>query len=198
MKTKSIALSLALMMITALGVRAQTFEIGVKGGVNLDKIDGRSFNDAFKWGYSAGGFAHIGFGKWGIQPELLWNQTNTQTANNFNEIYLGGLNTTNVSLNYLSVPLLLTYTPFKVLSFQLGPQFGILMSQTQDLAQNTKDAFKKGDVSAVAGAQLNLLKFKLGVRYYLGLNELNGINSSLDSWKNQGLQLYVGFRLLKL
>ncbi len=197
MKTKSIALSLVLLMITTLSLRAQTFELGVKGGINFDKIGGRSFNDAFKWGYSAGGFAHIGFGKWGLQPELLWNQTNTQTATNFNEIYQNGLNSTNVSLNYLSVPVLLTYSPFKVLTFQAGPQFGILVSQTPFLVQDTKDAFKKGDISAVAGAQLNLLKFKVGVRYFVGFNELNGLNTSLDSWKNQGLQLYIGFRILK-
>jgi hypothetical protein len=197
MKTRSIALLLAFLTITVLGAHAQTFELGVKGGANLNKIDGRSFNDAFKWGYSAGGFAHIGFGKWGIQPELLWNQTNTRTADNFNEIFQqGGQNNQDVTLNYLTIPLLVTYTPFKLITFQLGPQFGMLISQTQNLVQTSKDAFKKGDVSGVAGAQLNLLKFKLGVRYFIGFNELNGINTNLDSWKNQGLQVYVGFKIL--
>ncbi|MDR3716677.1 MAG: porin family protein [Puia sp.] len=195
MKTRSIALSLALLTMTALGVRAQSFEIGVKGGINLNKIDGRSFNDQFKWGYAAGGYAHIGFGKWGIQPELLWNQTNTVTAGSFSDIYQRGLNNANVSLNYITVPLLLTYQPFKMISFQLGPQFGVLVNQTENLVQNTKEAFKKGDISGVAGAQLNLFRFRVGLRYFVGLNELNGLNSSLDSWKNQGFQAYLGFRL---
>jgi hypothetical protein len=196
MKTRSIALSLALLTMTALGVRAQSFEVGVKGGVNLNKIDGRSFNDQFKWGYAAGGYAHIGFGKWGIQPELLWNQTNTRTADNFNEIFQqGGQNDQSVSLNYLTIPILVTYSPIKLISFQLGPQFGTLISQTQNLVQTSKNAFKKGDISGVAGAQVNLLRFRVGLRYFLGFNELNGLNTSLDSWKNQGFQAYLGFRL---
>ncbi len=51
------------------------FRIGVKGGLNLNKVNGQSFNDAFDMGYMAGAFAEIDINKFiGIQPELLYSQ----------------------------------------------------------------------------------------------------------------------------
>ena len=60
---------------------AQGFHIGGKVGANMGKIDGESFSDEFKLGYQLGGFAEIDFTKvFGIQPELLWSQTNTKVT----------------------------------------------------------------------------------------------------------------------
>lgn len=195
MKTKSIALSFFLVTITVISGYAQGFHIGVKGGANIFKLDGRSFSDEFKFGYSLGGFAELNFNKtWGIQPELLWNQTNFRTASNFNSVVPQGYNDVKGSLNYLSIPILLSYRPIKLISIQAGPQFGILLGQT-NIVNNAKDAFKKGDFSLLGGAQLNLGGFKLGARYFIGLNNLNDVQND-DKWKNQGFQVYVGFRII--
>jgi len=79
------------------------------------------------------------------------------------------------------------------LAFQLGPQFGILMSQTQSLKDNTLDAFKNGDLAAVAGVQLTILKFRLYGRYALGTKNLNVQNA--ETWKSQHVQLGLGVTL---
>jgi len=175
---------------------AQGFHMGIKGGANVDKIAGKSFEEEFRHGYNLGAFAEINFNKkWGIQPEVLWNQTNTRTSSNFNDIYPHGISDVqNVKLNYLSVPILLTYRPFKALSLQAGPQVGILMDQGKSLLENGRDAFKKGDFAMVGGAQLNIAAFKIGARYQVGLNNINDIDNQ-DKWKSQGFQAYVGFRL---
>ncbi len=47
----------------------------------------------------------------------------------------------------------------------------------------------------LGGVQLNLGSAKVGGRYVVGLNNINDIDNR-DEWKNQGFQLYVGFRLL--
>jgi hypothetical protein len=195
MKTKSIALSLFLVTMTVISGYAQGFHIGLKGGANIFKLDGRSFNDEFKFGYSLGGFAELNFNKsWGIQPELLWSQTNFRTASNFNSVVPGGYNDVKGSLNYLNIPILISYSPIKLISIQAGPQFGILLGQT-NIVSSAKDAFKKGDFSLLGGAQLNLGGFKLGARYFIGLNNLNDVRDD-DKWKNQGFQVYVGFRII--
>jgi hypothetical protein len=63
------------------------FRLGVKLGANLNKIEGQSFNDGFDLSYHAGGFAEIDFNKkWGIQPEVLWNQTSGRRSS-FNTLY---------------------------------------------------------------------------------------------------------------
>jgi hypothetical protein len=175
---------------------AQGFHAGIKGGANIFKVAGKSFQEEFRHGYNLGAFAEINFNKkWGIQPEVMWNQTNTKTSGNFNEIYPHGItDVQNVKLNYLSIPILLTYRPIKPLSLQLGPQVGILMDQDRNLLQNGTDAFKKGDFALVGGAQLNIAAFKVGARYQVGLSNINDIDNQ-DKWKNQGFQAYVGLRI---
>src|SRR5690606_23827543 len=94
--------------------------------------------------------------KWGIQPEVMWNQTNFRTAENFNDVFPEGKNDVEGKLNYLSIPILLSFRPAKLITFQAGPQFGILLNKDQDLFENGKDAFKSGDFSVLGGVQLNL------------------------------------------
>ncbi len=100
-------------------------------------------------------------------------------------------------LNYLSIPILLSFRPVKFISLQAGPQFGILMSGDQNLVQNGQNAFKKGDFSLVGGAQLNLAGLKIGARYVLGLTDVDNLGNGTvqDTWKNKGYQVYAGFRI---
>jgi len=192
---KSIILTFVLVTVIVMGTSAQSFHLGVKGGANIVKIDGQSFNDEFKFGYSLGGFAELNFSKtWGIQPELLWNQSKTTTSNDFNQIY-NGFYGQDVTLNYLSIPVLLSFHPSPILSLQLGPQFGVLLNQPNNLGEGITDAFKHGDLSILGGAQFNLGIFRAGARYFVGLNNINDL-SNQDKWTNQGFQLYVGVRLL--
>lgn len=194
MRIKSVLTGLILLFFGLMNANAQGFHIGAKAGTNISKIDGRSFNDEAEYGFSAGGFVEIDFAKkWGLQPELLWNQSKTTTASNIGEVIPGGFENQNVTLNYLTIPILLTYRPIPILSLQAGPQFGILLSQT-NFVYNVEDAFKKGDFSVVGGAQVNLGGFLIGARYFIGLTNINDI-SNQDKWTNQGIQAYIGFRI---
>lgn len=176
---------------------AQGFHVGLKGGVNMYKIEGKAFSEEFKHGYNAGLFTEINFSnKIGIQPEILWNQAQTQTSTRFKDMYDEGVGELKgVTLNYLSIPLLLNVSPSRLITFQAGPQFGVLINKDQNLLQNGKSAFKSGDLSMLGGVQLNLGGFKLGGRYTVGLTNINDIDNQ-DKWRNQGFQLYAGFRLL--
>jgi hypothetical protein len=59
---------------------------------------------------------------------------------------------------------------------------------------NAGEAFKKGDFALVGGAQLNLGPVLAGARYVAGLTNINNTTNE-SSWKNQGWQLYAGFRI---
>jgi hypothetical protein len=194
MKCKLFALTLVLAIATV-SVKAQFIQLGLKAGTNVFKIDGKSFSDEFRFGYHAGGFMQLKLSdKWHLQPELLWNQYNTKTDTSFGNIYKIS-NLSDVKLNYLSVPILLSYTPSKFISLQAGPQFGVLMDKNRGLFQNGREAFKTGDLSMLAGLQLNLGSLRLTGRYVIGLNNINDIDNK-DRWKNQGFQLGLGLRLL--
>lgn len=190
-------LVLILVAITVSSVSFAQFRIGAKLGANIGKIDGKGFDEQYKLGYHLGGFAEIPLGKkFGIQPEVLWNQINSDTASGFSAIYqnLDDQSLQNPQLNYISIPLLLTYKPIKYLSLQAGPQFGILVNKDKTFIQNGQEAFKNGDFSMLFGAQLNILRVRVYGRYAIGLNNINDL-SDQEQWKTTGFQLGVGIAL---
>jgi hypothetical protein len=197
MQTKSLSILMFAMVLSTMSFAQGFFHVGVKGGVNMYKIDGKSFSQEFKYGYNAGIFSEINFSKkLGIQPEILWNQAQTRTTTQFHDMYNGGMSELKgVKLNYLSIPVLLNYSPSRILTLQAGPQFGILINKNQRLLDNGQQAFKSGDFSMLGGVQLNIGGVKLGGRYVVGLMNINDIDNQ-DKWKNQGFQLYAGFRIL--
>jgi hypothetical protein len=195
MKTKLAAL-LACIICTQAAM-AQ-FKLGVKAGANIMKIEGKSFKEEFSYGYHAGGFLEIGLGdKFGIQPEVLFNQVSSRVDSSFSHVYQNAANFSNykdVKLQYLSIPLLLNYKLGNVLSLQAGPQFGSLMNGDKTLLQNGQEAFKSGELSMLGGAQINISKLRLTGRYVVGLNNINEI-SDQNKWRNQGFQLSLGLAL---
>jgi hypothetical protein len=194
MKSKSIALSLLLIGFAVMRSQAQGFHLGIKAGANIFKVDGQGYSDGFHFGYNVGAFANLNFtSSWGIQPEVLFNQTNYRTGSDFHSVGPGGFDDVKGKLNYLSIPLLLSFKPVPLLSLQAGPQFGILLNQDKHIVESGKDAFKKGDFSLVGGAQLNIANLVLGGRYVIGLTDINDVTSN-TKWKNQGFQVYAGFR----
>ena len=196
MKTKLLSLAAAVLFSTA--VMAQ-FHIGAKAGANIIKIDGKSFKDEFKFGYSLGGFMEVRLSnKFVLQPEVLFNQASTTLDSSFKNIYQGVFNASaqsKVKLNYLSIPLLLNYKLIgSFLSLQAGPQFSVLMSKNKTLLQNGGEAFKNGDFSMLGGVQVKVGAIRVNGRYVVGLSNINDIDNQ-DKWKAEGFQLSVGLAL---
>ena len=193
---KSIVLSLALFASSISYSHAQGFSLGIKAGANVNKLTGKSFNEQFTYGYHAGAFAQIKLGKrLELQPEVVFNQVNTDTSSQFSQLYKVNSSTiSNIKLSYLSIPLILNYKLSKGFSIQAGPQYGILLDQHKDLLQNGRSAFKDGDFSLLAGMQIKFASFRIYGRYVVGLNNINDIDNN-DKWKNQSMQLGVGFAI---
>lgn len=173
---------------------AQGINIGIRGGATMYKIDGKSFNDAFQWGYHAGFAAELMWSKaWGIQPEFLFNQSNTRTGYSFDTLYQsidpGTLK--DIKLNYLSIPIFLNWRPSPFITFQAGPQFSVLMSKQRTLLQDGAEAFRNGNVALLGGVQLNIFPIRIYGRYGMGLLNLNQIDGQ-DEWKSRSIQVGVG------
>ncbi len=170
------------------------FHLGIKGGVNANKIEGVSFSDRFEYNYLLGGLIQIPIvKKISIQPEVLFSQSKTTVSNNPAQPFDPNNPTNkNVTLDYLNLPILLNMGgAFK---FQLGPQYSIKLNKDNTLLQNGGDAFKTGDFSVCGGFQwrLPVLGIHIGARYLIGLSDISSI-SSQDKWKSQSLQISTGF-----
>ena len=183
--------------VVFVNLKAQGVKIGVKTGANINKMSGVSFSDAYNLSYQVGGFLEIDFSKKiGIQPEILFSQSQTNTVSGFNNIYTGISNAvsgTAVKYNQLNIPILLRYNIGKLLTINAGPQYSIVINQNENLLVNGKNAFKSGDFSLVSGVQLNLGSLRVYGRYNVGLSNINDIDNK-DQWKSQQMQLGFGFR----
>ena len=194
MQTKLFSLIAALLFSN---LKMAQFKMGVKAGANITKVDGKAFKEEFKYGYHLGGFAEIGLGKKiQILPEVIYNQYTSTIDSNYKVLYQNILNSnqSRVKLNYVSIPILLSYKLLGPVYLQAGPQFSILVSQDKNFLQNGADAFKKGDFSMLGGVQVRLFALRVTGRYIIGLNNINDINNK-DKWKNEAVQLSVGFAL---
>jgi len=193
---QKIILSLCFMLALSAAVSAQTLHLGAKAGANLGKIDGKSFKEEYNLGYVLGGYVELGLSKTiSIQPELLFSQTNTTIDSNYKFYEPSAIVGSKAHLNYLNIPILLNINASKLLTFQVGPQFSVLMNNDKTLVANGEDAIKNGDFAAVLGAQLNFGLLNVYGRYNIGLSNLNDIGNQ-DKWKSQTIQLGLGFRIL--
>ena len=174
---------------------AQGFKLGIKGGADIHKLDGKAFKDEFSYGYHVGGFAVVNLThKWGIQPEVLLSQVNIDTSSTFSDVYDFN-SVSKVNLQYLKIPILLNYSPNPFVTLQVGPQYSILMDKNETLLKNGKNAFSNGDFSMIGGLQLNISKLRIYGRYGVGLNNINDIDDQ-DKWKNQNIQIGIGLNIL--
>jgi len=189
-------LVIAVLVFSGYSTNAQGFSFGPKVGANITGISGLQFKDGHQFGYHLGGFAEIMLSdKLGIQPEVLWSQTSLTTASSLPALYQTSLSElSKVKLNYISIPLLLNIRPAKFITFQVGPQFGILQDKKNSLSNNVQTAFKSGDFSMLAGVQLKLLSFRVYGRYGIGLTNINDLAKE-DQWKSRTLQIGIGLGL---
>lgn len=197
MRTKLTFAILLLTLTAAQSYAQKSMEWGLTAGGNYFKVGGRSFDNTYNISFSGGAYAEINYSKsFTLQPQILFNQVLCKTSDGFNQIYSsdGGVSDQLVSLDYISVPILLAYKPIPVLSILFGPQYSFAIAQTQNLVRTQTNAFTRSDFALVFGGQLNLGKAKVGVRYQEGLNNINGINST-DSWRTYGFQVYFAYQI---
>lgn len=180
--------------------KESTFRWGFKGGLNLNKIQGKSFNDEFQYNYAVGSFVQINFSqKLGIQPEINFVQTSAEQSDDITDIYddlfLGG-DQKSAKLDYLKFAGLLNIDigPSQRVKLQVGPQWGMLLDETVDSLKAPQDVFKKSEFSVLGGIMLQLPLFHIGTRYEIGLTDINGIDNQ-DKWRSQSWQFFVGITL---
>ena len=180
-------------------VHESFFRVGAKAGVNINKISGQSYKSGFNYSFQGGGFLQFNFGRFGLQPEVNFVQTQAEFTNDPNTIYddlFGGGTQHKAKLNYLEVPVLLNINvgPTKRIKLQLGPSYGGLLKQTVDSLKTNGNIYKKGEWSAIGGIWIQLPLINLSARYKVGLTDINDIDNR-QRWRNQAIQIGIGFTL---
>lgn len=196
MKIKRFILICLACILPVFCVKAQNFNLGIKAGANLIKIEGEAFSKQFKLNYQAGFYSELDLTTFlGIQPELLFSQVEAKTiiADYLQDQDLKPLTTTE-SFRYLSIPLLLRFNVSKAITLHVGPEYSIALNKNSTLLDNVKQAFISNELRALAGGQLNIGVFRLYARYGIGVAEFSHITSS-NKWKSQTIQAGVSLNL---
>ncbi len=160
--------------------------IGVKLGMNMQKLDGNQYEAKYKSGIVGGAFVSVDRKKVGIRVEGLLKTAKYSIYN------------TNMKVNavYVDVPLLLEYKIVPRLWIQAGPQFSSMLSAKNTNDVDVKSAFNTSDVSAVIGIEAALpLKLTVGARYIYGFSDLNG-GTVGGELKSRSLQFSIGYRFM--
>lgn len=202
MKSKIILVVLILSGISFKGLSQAQFAIGLKGGLNMSKIDFQSdfnANVSNRTGFHAGAFALIKITSFGIQPEVLFSKQGSK--------FTYSTASYEANFDYIAVPVLFKlYLPLG-LNIQAGPQFSFLTvddlkatvsgGSAQDIATNFK---KKQDTSIAFGAGWDLpFGLVVDARYVLGLSDMKFQPSSQPiTFKNKLVMVSIGYKFIKL
>jgi hypothetical protein len=196
---------LILILVTVLFANAASaqFALGVKGGINLNKIhtDAGTLGDNYKesldskTGFSAGLFARIGEGVY-IQPELLYSERNGKI------LYSG--DGYNIKIKNIDVPVLVGVKLFDFLRINGGPVATLKLKEEHTFMNNVtstlkeKEAFKNATFGYQLGAGLSFGKLDIDVRKEGSLGSISSKHFQDEKFnqKTDGWQLTLGLRVL--
>ena len=174
-----------LTVLMAANASAQTVNIGIKGGLNVDNIrNSSSFTYDNKLGFHVGLLGHIHItDQLGLQPEIVYSTQGAQ--------YTFANVTTKIKNDYINVPVLFQYMFGDGFRLMAGPQIGFLVSskyKTGDNMIDNKNNLEKVDLGLALGVSyVHTSGFGMDVRYNLGLRNIN--NHDYLKSTNRGFQV---------
>ncbi|CAM1361200.1 porin family protein [Tenacibaculum xiamenense] len=180
-------------MIAFATVKAQNVKVGVKAGLNVSSFNHQKYilpDDGFgvehaldpRVGFHMGLSLEAKLGKsFSLQPEVIYSQLGA------------GSNKFDVSLDYLSLPVLAKFYIVKGFSFSAGPQFSFLLNKTTKFMNvDFNPEIENFDV----GAHLGLgYKFDNGV--FFNVNHVIGATEIIKQRmqnRNNVFQVSLGYQ----
>lgn len=179
MKKISLSLLLTCCSFLAMSQVVPSFQMGVKGGLNLSKFNtSNTFSSDNQAGYYAGLWARIGAAGLHLQPELYISGKNTTLVSSTGE-------ENKVKFTSLDVPVLVGTKIGAAgvgLRLNTGPVVSFILNEDQSFGDAASNIFN-GDFKDQAfawqfGAGLDVGKLGVDLRYELGLSKLNASNYS--------------------
>jgi hypothetical protein len=172
---------------------AQTFQLGIKGGVNVSNFTGGNFENIDKKslvGFHAGGFVSFFLGdNFAIQPEVLFSSQGAKLESAGQK--------QNLKVSYINVPVMLKYRFNGGFYLEAGPQIGFKVNEKTDDMQ-IDDFAKSTDLSVAGGLGFHSSSgLGIGARYTAGLSKVGDFDTgNIDpDFKNGVIQVSLFFTL---
>lgn len=198
---------IVLIVLFALNVHAQTFQLGIKAGLTNTQIIGSDFKNfevpSSSNGILIGAFSRIGFAGMFVQPEISFRNLNFTVNSN------GTTSTSSAAtkLNYIDVPILFGKKVLGVINVCAGPNFQFLVNQ--DLSATNASNLATGNyndfvVGAQVGVGFDVWKLCFDARYDFSINSIGNAASAVNtqnvdfSSRASMLQFTVGYKFINL
>ncbi|MFT3823602.1 MAG: porin family protein [Chitinophagaceae bacterium] len=162
-----------LLLAACFSVSAQV-SLGIKAGTSISsfKNDKSGYDPENRVSVVAGGILTVPlWRKFQLRTELLYTGKGYKVASSAYSLAY------TVTHDYITLPVLLDFSPVKDLHVMLGPELGYLFKarfRSKGYYENIKDQYKKVDIGVAGGIAYTFWK-SLGVevRYNYGLRKLN-------------------------
>jgi len=192
MKNLKRVLLIVLVMI-AFSTNAQ-FKFGVGGGVNLANLAGSDIsNTDSRLGFNSGFMIELKLPiKLGFELDLLFSTKGVgRGVSSFYQCNACDIlpGEGEVNLSYIDLPVVMKIYMAKVLSFQLGGQYSMLLIAKSD-GYDVKEYINSSDVSAVLGLGLDVSKLHVSARYNYGLTSIDDAGADI---KNNMFTFTLGY-----
>ena len=181
--------------------RPVKFNIGLKAGLNLSKLDGKNWESGYKSNILGGAFLRIHNNRFGVQLEGFFSQESYTTGKDFKSIYHAYIDSTKTTLekgtlkiSYFNIPLMVQLKLVSRLWLQVGPQFsGVVSVEDKDaFFRDAETIIRKGSIAGVGGIWLDLpFHINAGARYVMNFSRFDDTDVDLE-WKKRNIQIHVG------
>lgn len=156
------------------------FKFGLGGGLNMSNLGGSDISDKDRrLGFNGGFMMEVKLPiKLGFEADVLFSTKGAKMAGS-----------DGIKLSYIDMPVVMKIYMAKVISFQLGAQYSMLLS-AKSSGFDVKDELKTSDLSAVLGLGVDVLKLHVSARYNYGLTSIDDAGADI---KNNMLTFSVGY-----
>lgn len=186
-------LMIVMMLLLSSSLIAQSWDFGVKGGLNFASISGDDTSDVdSRTSFYIGGFAEVKLSdKFAFQPELLYSSQGASSSEDGEDVDL--------KMDYLTIPMMAKYYVAENFSLEMGPQIGFLLSSDFELmgvSVDFKDYMKGVDFGLNFGLGYEFNKFVINGRYNVGLSNIWDDEEMFGDVKNQNsvIQIGIGYK----
>lgn len=199
-------MSLVMLFIGPNKTQAQP-KFGIRAGLNMANFAGNDAdNTDYRMGLIAGGYLRIPFSEnVSLQPEILYSQRGAKTDGSI----FGIESSTDIRMNYLSIPLQAVYTIDDVLNIYAGPGLAFFLDgkaktnvEGSFLGQNfnssgesdiNKDNTNSPDLFITAGLGYQSGSLQVDFKYLRGFNKALQVNDNEFDLYHSDFQLVVGY-----
>jgi hypothetical protein len=199
---KHLKTPLILLLLAVPFVSTAQFKFGAKGGLNIARFSSQNITSVESTssvenvlGFNVGLIFEVKLPvKIGVELDVLYSTKGSSLVPEG----AGENLTTEYSLKYIDLPIVVKWYILKVTNLQAGLQYSHLLASDHTIAavgyEATTPQYNSGDLSAVVGLGVDVSKIHFSARYNLGLV---GITKGDSDTKSNMFTFSIGFWLKK-